>query len=166
MGLAAVEEKHWGLVAYALGRTKSSEHTTRTTTAWAKHTAATVKLFYNSCSFSLFVDILSMALSPSHVLLEKYILKYIQGSGAYSCMQREPVMQRLASVCNSWSESRGRCISKVISRHLTRPPSSGRAVTSTDTSAFNVCPDAARVESGAESPLVEKDINAVREDFI
>lgn len=41
MGLAAVEEKQWGLVAYALVRTKSSEHTTRATTAWAERSAAT-----------------------------------------------------------------------------------------------------------------------------
>lgn len=33
MGLAAVEEKQRGLVAYALVRTKSSEHTTQATTA-------------------------------------------------------------------------------------------------------------------------------------
>lgn len=33
MGLAAVEEKQRGLVAYALARTKSSEHTTQATTA-------------------------------------------------------------------------------------------------------------------------------------
>lgn len=41
MGLAAVEEKQWGLVAYALVRTKSSEHTTWATTDWAEHSAAT-----------------------------------------------------------------------------------------------------------------------------
>lgn len=38
MGLAAVEKKQWGLVAYALVRTKSSEHH-RTSWAWYSHRA-------------------------------------------------------------------------------------------------------------------------------